>query len=419
MSISHTYDNKLTVTLESDASATSGDGGDTMPIWFSPRSELITALARQSFTDNSSFGVPKAVVGGASNPYDRGWQNSEIKLGTNVSGKIIDTDGNPMTGKSRLTVAGEVVEERSTSGQFQLGTFPPAGVFLGVSAGNDDVSFQFSPSIKALGIKRDVGTGVDLGVIQYGRLTGRVEDYDGDPIADAPIIGPAVTAVTDETGQYEIEVPGGVETDLLALERSYVQTLTPIAGETTTQDFRYGKLTVSVLDAEYNPVSGASVIINGESYETDSAGQIEVPDVPIKEHRVIVQDYWAGTFQFSEMGQLIEAQMGPQSQEFETPDGKPAASVSTGGIEIEARDANSDRPIEKIAAVDGETGVSAESTSDGKIRILSEKTDGGALILLGSGDSRYRTRRIPTELPEDEMKQLLVELEPTTQTVNF
>lgn len=417
MSISASSGTKGEASLAKDANSTTGTGGDTMSVWKNGRETLLNELINASFTNKSSFSIPAAIVEGtAANQ----WENSEAFQGNGVTATVLDSDGNPMTGTAQLTIEDVVVREETQTGQIKLNTPPQPSITAGQNGEYTEMSFYFTPSTKAISLfEQSLGGYSPLGLIEYGSVSGTVTDYNGDPVKEEAVIGPGLSTVTDENGEYEMEAPGGNQFPLVSLSQSVSQDVQPPSGGTAVQDFQYGKVTVSVIDKDYSPIEGAKVNVNGNIYTTDKTGTVDIPTAPIQRYGILVQDYWSAEFEITEMGGLIEATMGPESGAFTNPNGDPANLLDTAGVKLKVVDQFSGRKVRGVEAVDAVNGLRNESGEDGVVKILTEKADGDLELVLGPDDARYRTRTLTVSPPADTMAEAEVPLKRETETVNF
>jgi gliding motility-associated-like protein len=112
-------------------------------------------------------------------------------------------------------------------------------------------------------------------------ITITVVDENGDPIAGATVTINGEDYVTDENGQVTIELPDG-EYDYTVTANGYEDFTGTITvddenvDETITMITETHTITITVLDENGDPIAGAIVTINGETYTTDENGQVTV-----------------------------------------------------------------------------------------------------------------------------------------------
>lgn len=224
--------------------AEAGDGGGVMSIWTTGRVEKVSELTTTTFSDNSTFGVPKAVVN--VNGYSQ-WDQNEAFMGVGARGIVLDSDGLPLTGTASMELNGEVEGESAVNGSISVNAPPDDGVLSGTDSGLGTYNFRFTPSSPGIDVfKEDVGSFYSVGTVQYGSVEGTVTDFNGDPVEGDSVSGPGASTPTDAQGNYSLLAPGGTTVTLNALSGSASVDRTPNGGQTLTVDFQYGGLEVVV-----------------------------------------------------------------------------------------------------------------------------------------------------------------------------
>lgn len=411
------WDRRDELTTQSPGDASGGSGGGLMPIWEETRSEKLNALATSSIENKSSFGIPNAVVGSVSNSWSRDHSDGEFLAGINVRGAFVDSSSRPLSGTATVsTSGGQQVGSKSTTGDFVLSL----GLLLGVESGSDvpgeQYDFRWSPNASGLAFTKDnIPIKYSTGVVKYGLLEGTITDFNGDPVPNDVVAGPGGAAITDEDGDYNIIGPGGTTETFETLSGSLTDTVTLNADSKTVRDWQYPKLTIRVLDADYQPVGNAPVQIDDRTYYTNDSGKVELPQAPLKDYKVTVMgEFTAPALSVSQQGQEFVYTMGPADTFNDFPD-QPGG---IGGVTLTVLDSSTGRPIENMGCNEITSGTVASTDSDGKCRLLVVDTGQEVEVEVGVESQRYNATKITGELPKDTMLEVTVELDRRTNVVN-
>ena len=381
-----------------------------LEIWTADRITKLEELAGKTFVNNSSFTMPAGVV---TNGFEVPWQNGEKKHGINVTMLPLSPEGKPLSGTAKITAGATELLSKNTTGGFILSGPPLPGVLIGNSVERSLISFTFQPSVPAISVQEDFGGRANLGTVKYAKLDGTVTDYTGNPVSNIAVSGPGSADVTDSSGRYELLAPGGTSVTMSALGGTYEFTLTPGAGETLTQDIQYPQLTIRVLDADYNPVENAPVKIDGQTYETNASGEVNIPDAVLKSYDVKVMEFFEGTVDVPEAAKEFKFSVAPGQSLGDTTTG------GIGGIKIKAVDARSGRPISDISVEEVNTGSTSASNAKGVAKVLTSEVGNDVDIRVGTDDDRYRPAAVEGTLPDGSMLEVELEIEEQTQVSNL
>lgn len=392
-----------------------GDGGETMSIWTQDRQTLVDELASATFTNQSSFDIPNAVADASD--MSNSWTNGESLTGVSVVGTILDDKGEPMTGTAQLKDGGGVRDKQTFTGKVAFTGQPPAGVSSGDNQGTGSLDFAFVPSVAGIAVEKDdVSLRTDLGKIEYGAISGTVIDYEGNPVPNEAVYGLGAGDTTGGDGQFNLLAPGGTSATFTTLSGTWDFDESIVAGQTNTLEFQYPKLTIEVLDADFEPVEDAPVKVGESTYKTDESGRVEFPTAPIGNYDVSVMDYFkASDLSVSQPGTEYVYSVGPSSSSGEW---EPDPS-GIGGLKIKAIDDGTGERIRGVVAQDVATGARSESAQDGICKLLSTDLGDEIEVEIGTGDERYVPTTITGSPPENEMVEVTVPLEPKTQVVNY
>lgn len=372
---------------ETESGAESGSGGDVMSYWSQSRVEILQSIRGISFTNNSSFPIPKGVTGksGFDIDFDSG---GEARAGVAAEGKALDASGLPLSGDAVIKIGGEEKSRAVSSGQFTVTANPPRGVTSGSNTERQKVDFLFSPS--SAGISNsfdDIGSYKNVGTFQYGEIKGKVTDYEGNPVSGAAVFGEGEGATTNSSGEYSIAAPGGTQVDLTSLDKTETVTKTPSAGSTITVDFQFSRLVVKVVDPELNPMVGTPVKINGDNYETNDEGRVVLERAGIKTHNVVVDGEEEISPTVSQQGELVEEQFGD----------------AFSGYRIALREDSTDLPIQSTTVAFISGGIASQTNGNGRASTL-VNTEGEKEVELGTGDRRYETKTVTVTVKNGEIK---------------
>lgn len=393
------------------------DPSEVLPVWLGTDEEKRQTLMAGDFVNFAEFQLPS----GFSVSHDglnAGTLTETTKaLGVSFSGAFLDPDTRPLTGTARLTDGDYILAEASVSGSFVMTGPPPGTAILGNDASDvGGLAFTFSPSVAGVSyVETEFDLQADAGNVQYGRVRGTVVDFNGDPVPADPVAGPGYGTTTDETGSFELIAPGGESVTFRALNRSLTEVVAVQSGVTENVEFQYPKITVEVVDMDYEPIKEAPVRVGDDLYETDEDGKLELPAVPLGTYEVTVLEKYSGEFTISEQATEYVYQMGPDASPREW-DG---VEDGLGGVRAKLIDAVTGRPIQDVRLVDESSDAAMSSASDGEAKILTPKVGGEINALVARGSPRYKTTRVEGDLPESTMLERTIELEPRTVVSNI
>jgi len=412
-SITSGWPNKDTLSASDPGSeAKSGDGGPVLSVWTADRQTKLRDLVGAPYTNESSFTVPAGFVDTGGWPVS--FENQERKLGVNVEGNMLNADGKPLSGEAIVEASGQVFESSTVSGTFLVSSQPPVGTYLGPDTAGDEFDFRFRPSINGISyFEGNIPFQFNSGTIQYGEIFGTISDYDGEPVPNIAVGGQGAADVTDEQGAYVLVAPGGSTVDLRTLYDTYTFSVTLGAGERKTQDVTFPKLTIRVLDADFQPVENAPVKIDGTTHYTGADGNVELPRAQVRDYAVTVMDrFEADDVSVGSAGEEWVYTVGPGSSFGDY------SNLEVGGVKLQAVDADTGRAITDLRAVERNTGVVSLSNGEGVCKLLSEKVGDEIDVQIGTGDKRYRTQAVIGTMPDGSMLEVEVAVEPKTQVSN-
>lgn len=397
------------------APTTTAESGDApvMDVWSRPREQLLNDLINVQFTNAAEFEIPNAVIdtGG----FNTSWQEGEKNHGVNVTAGAFNPDGKPLSGTAKISASGYVFREATVSGKFILSALPPLGVSTGPNVEGDQYDFSFEPSVNGIAVlNENIDYDHAPGTIQYGSVGGTVETLAGDPASNVAVAGPAASDITDGAGAYQLLGPGGTTFTLSTFYGTYETDISMTAGESKTVDFVFPTLTIKVLDADLQPIEGAPVNIDGSTFETGENGKVEIEQAEVKpDYSVTVQNYFsADDIGVSEAGQEFVYTVGPGASFGDY------SNLSVGGVKIKATDKATGRGIRSLRTRDALSGVESLSTGDGVCKIVNDQTGEDIELRIGTGDKRYRTQTVTGTMPDGDMIEFTVELEPKTAVTN-
>jgi len=414
---SNNYDAQEESMGQPDSGATDGSGGGNIPVWEADRQTQLRQLQGGGSVQNqSSFEIPNGVVDRTGTPYDNTFENEEVLSGTHAKGQALAADGKPLTGTARILEDGSnlIRGEKTVSGQFVLASYPPVGVTEGSDTEGESLNFRFSPSINGVAFTAsNIGTTYDAGTFQYGEILGTVTDFNGDAVPNVSVAGQGAATITDENGDYGLVAPGGSTVSLTTLGGTYSFDVALDPGATKTENVQFPQLTIRVLDTEYEPAENVPVEIDGTTRYTGENGKVEIPTALVKSYEVTVLDYFqADSLTVGSAGEEWLFTVGPGASLGDYQD------LSLGGVKIQAVDADTGRAVTDLRAIEQNTGVVSLSNGEGVCKLLSEKVGDQIDVQIGTGDKRYRTEGVKGTLPDSEMLEVEVAVQPETQVSN-
>lgn len=256
-----------------DPFAESGSGGGDMDIWSESKFDIVTALAVGNYTDESSFGIPKAIVNSATNSYN----TPDADIEKNIS----STDSNAESGSGGGTMDVWFESRQNKLTKLAVGSFTNKSKFkipaaITISSTNP-YDTAFPDSEKNLGnyVK---GSAFDVNKDPLGGFAS-IEDEDG--IVSESLI----------TGYFVINTsPGsGVTSGSSGGSGGYNFRFSPsfagadffkedIGTSYDAGDIEYGSVTGTVTDYQGDVVTGVDVSFKSDNFgvSTDDNGDYEI-----------------------------------------------------------------------------------------------------------------------------------------------
>ena len=274
-----------------DAEAESGDGGDTLGIFFESYSNQLDMYASPT-TNESSYPTPGGFVNTRSNPFDT---DQRVGMGQSMEGASYNADREPQPGS--------VVMRDNDDELLGSGGNPGGGIFVtgtpaisDIEAGSNVAQRDFSAITINFFPESDGLQAEDSGTyprssnltFNYGRIEGEVTDVTGDPVEGEILSGLGGFAETHRDGSYTLEAPAGTR-DVRATSMRLTKSAGVQEFEETTLNFQYSGLRVEIILPDDTPVVGAPVFLGavGESRRTRPNGRIEFQRVPVNEPSVL------------------------------------------------------------------------------------------------------------------------------------
>ena len=217
-----------------------------------------------------------------------------------VSGSLIDDSGTPVQG-APVTIAGR------TATTDQYGNFTvnkvPAGTY-DVVFGDTTTTHERTVSGVVVSDKRDnwIGQHTTAAKSQFGTVSGRVTDPDGNGLAGVTVTAGGKTATTNADGVYSIaDVPTGsvsVAVDAATVPDGYSVdgpldrnvTTSGVSGVNFSTTRETGAVSGRVTDPDGNGVAGVTVSAGDLSARTDADGDYSIAGVPTGSVSVEVTD---------------------------------------------------------------------------------------------------------------------------------
>ena len=323
--------------------------------------------------------------------YGTNRDRDKLDTGEPVSGTFLAADGSPLSGTVTLFRGGEPTSQGEINGSITLSGQVPLGVESGSSfESSPALSLVFEPDIVAVSFTESNYSRNPIGEVQYGSAKGKITDYKGDPVANDPVKGSGLTAITDQDGNYSLQAPGGTDVTLNAAGAT--QSVTLQGATTTTANFQYSRLRVRVINPENSPVRGAKVNINGKAYETDSEGFVEITLAVVGRYEI----------QVGSVERAVNITSSGQDK-VET------IGNSLSGVRVTASDSVTGSLIlGTTVEVEGE-GIRGNTGSDGEATSISSD-EGEKGVVVGAGDKRYVTRVGSVELSRGEVVEIDIQL---------
>ena len=390
-----------------------GAGGGEMDIFAEDAVTVQNALFKSGFNPDTQQQSKKNLLapGIIENGLPGSKSDTQTGLGISVRGEVKDDGGDPLKGRALLVRGDEPTVGTTVKGTFAISSPPETGVIEGADQEEFyEYDFVFSPDE---GIDQ-YESNIPLGQTSefnyyYSRLTGRIEDADGNPVADDAVMIGSESFETDASGEYEFSAPEGTEVTMLLLERSEQQTV--VVGSDDEVITQYGGIEITVLTPDGEPMGGVPVEIGNDVYETDKNGKVYDPQVNIGSHPVEVMGLFEFTANVNSQGYIHKETVG---------DGGGSDDLYIGSLTVSCNDVESGRPIEDTTARVPEMGTKSKSTERGRVSLLHDAEAGEELrIVVAEEDPRYRAEEWVVEVPEDGTLAFEAELFPKTHAVNM
>ena len=312
--------------------------------------------------------------------------NGDVPTGT-----FLGLDGLPISGLGTIFRGEEPVSQGEVGGVARLPGSVPTGVESGQDSGETDTfNFVFEPSITGINFIREDYINNPIGEIQYGKIQGKVKDVDGNPVVDDPVEASGAIAVSDEKGNYELVVPGGVEATISAAGDA--QSVNIAGGNTINVDFIYSRLTVRVLAPDKSPVAGSKVKINNKTLETNEKGEAVIELAKTQEYDIRVGEVRTQE-EITQSGEEIVVTLGN----------------SSAGMKIEAADSSTGEFIGGTTCEIRGSGIISRTGDNGIASAITQE-DGENVLVVAQEDKRYVTEEVDTVLTRGEMEEVDVEL---------
>lgn len=379
-----------------DESANSGTGGGTIALWKLDRESLVRRLAGAEFSNNSAFGTPPALVDlnkSDSSPWDTTFEDGEAPHGVNVKGTAFDETERPLSGTATVTSdSGEELASKDVAGSFILASSPPNGVTAGADVETTSYTFSFQPSVAGLNyVSENISFRTNVGIFRYAAITGKVTQYDGSPATGVPVFGSGQGTTTNDQGEYNLLAPSGTDVDISAVGTT--QTRTPVFGSTVTLDFQFSRLSIQVVDPEFNPLENTPVKIGSDSYTTNSDGKVILENASVRPYNIVVGGDAEYVVNVEQQGELIEKQYGQ----------------SFAGYRVTVTEKQTDLPVVATTVRFKDEGIASQTNGNGRASAIIQNP-GEKELQVGVSDRRYSTKTIKVEVEEGEVRQRDVEL---------
>jgi len=265
-----------------DGDSITGGGGGSMPIWKRGRITKLLQLGTGDVTNNASFTIPNGVVGGS------GWNKNidapgEKLHGVNGTGVVLEADDSPMSGTVQLEVDGDVRQSQDVVGDFTLTGTAPDGAEQGADVPGRGFDLRFDINIQGIDVLRQsIGNSIDIGTVKYGRIDGRVTNFNGEPVPNASLNAPGAGTSTDQQGYYEFNAPGGAKVTLSGLEGAVEKSRTPSAGGVLTVDWQFSGVLAKAQLPDGTSIPNAPIEVSSSEGKkrTDDGGEFQFVRVP-------------------------------------------------------------------------------------------------------------------------------------------
>ena len=392
----------------------SGGGGPALSAWFEPReTQLQQLVAPAEFENLSQFSLPAGIA--LAGDWGQPLAAAEKLAGISAEGIAIGPDGTPISGEATIVSGDSIIGQKVVAnGSFVINGDAPAGIQSGSDEDRKELVAIFEPGVNAISLKESISEyHVNLGRLEFGSVAGEVLDANGDPVPNESVRGAGAGDVTDKNGEWKLTAPLGERFTLESLEGTASFDVTATTS-TASVTFEYPAAVVEVLDADFSPVEGAPVRFGGIDFYTDESGKIRLPQVPLAEYDLVVQEYFEATVSIDAPGEEFVFTLAPEGS---TVDWDPPAE-GIGGVKIEVIDAETGRQIRDVAARN-EQGVVSTSNDEGIIKLLASEVGETMAVQIGTGDRRYETRGVELDIPQDTMAEATLELERQEPVINF
>lgn len=392
------WDLKQDEGLTTSSGAEDGSGGGVMDIWTADRQTKVRQLSKVP-ENNAEFDIPSGFVDQAG--WDVSFEATEKKFGVNASGQPLEADGRPFAGTASIEAGGLIYNEKDVVGGFIIAAPPPEGVTEGQDVELDEYNLRFSPSTAGIDYyQENIGLVYEAGAFRYGAIEGTLTDYEGDPVEGEPIFGEGEGDKTDASGYYRLVAPGGTTVTLAGL--GYTKDRTPSGGETLVVDWQFARLEIEVVTPDLEPVTGTTVQVGQEQYETDEDGLVVVDPAYIVDYDILVSNEWLIEVAVQEEGDLYQERIGDANKT---------------GVDVTLIDGSTGEPIQGLPGLFSSASGRAKSNRQGHLRIFTDDDSEDALAL-GFGDPRYQDQVEDVSLTIGETASKRVVLDRRAAVVN-
>lgn len=373
-----------------------GAGGGNMSIWTKSRKDKIDSLLTTTFSNQSSFDIPPAVVGSSSNPPRENWKDTERFHGISVSVQAFDASKSRLTGTGRVIYGGSVLDKIFIDGLTTMSSEPPTASTSGDDIPSEDIDFYFVPDADAVDYREEGISYRENINVKYGSLKGKITDANGDPVSDEPVAFPNVNAevVTDENGEYELNAGAG-ELEFSTLFYTLEGSVTISQFSSVVRDFQFPGMEVEYVLPNGNAVKGANVHAGQlDRGSTGDAGKVIFNKMPVATNVEFVLE------NVDSKQRTTPQEGGVKVVRFES-----GAGVQGKVYNEDTLNKITDTPIRIVS----DASISAKSKGGGNFAVGTFDT-GTVRVDVGFNDPRYQTESIVVGLSEGEVKKIDVPL---------
>jgi hypothetical protein len=259
----------------------------------------------------------------------------------------------------------------------------------------------------------------DIGTNQYGAMYGKITDHEGEPVPGVGVAAQGTGTNSDEAGKFKLLAPAEISLPIETLNGTLSTDVTfeIVATPEEPRIFQFPAMTFEVLDAEYEGVNAAPVVVDGQTYYTNEKGVVTLSPVGLGDYEVTVMEKFEGVVSVDSEGVNYNFRLGPSSTFV---DWEPDPKNGIGGVKLRALDLQSGTEVRGITASIPEQGIISESGVDGVVKLLTTEVGTEEVtVQLASGDKRYNPSEVTiTDVPDGQMVEADVELRRKDQVVN-